>query len=126
MKFKLSFEKVNEKLRELWKYRIFKVAIIVQLSYIIFSLIFTIFFLKDLSDFYVYYKSAGIFIDEANLFYSQKFLGWRVNWQRISEFFSQFYNIKIAQYYMGMPTRREAYEQNILIKNQLSNLLINY
>ena len=64
-------------------------------------------------------KSAGIFVDEANLFYSQKFLGWHVDWEKVLRFFQQFYNIKIAQYYMGMPSQIEAYEKNILIKNQL-------
>ena len=64
-------------------------------------------------------KSAGIFIDEANLFYSQKFLGWHTDWKKVLEFFDQFYKIKIAQYYMGMPLKRENYERNILIKNRL-------
>jgi len=64
-------------------------------------------------------KSAGIFVDEANLFYSQKFLGWRADWKKVLEFFKQFYNIKIAQYYMGMPLKRESYERNVLIKNRL-------
>ena len=64
-------------------------------------------------------RSAGIFIDEANLFYSQKALGWHVEWGKVLEFFKQFYNIKIARYYMGMPLKREACEKNILIKNRL-------
>ena len=64
-------------------------------------------------------KSAGIFIDEANLFYSQKSLGWQIDWKKVLEFFKQFYNIKMARYYIGMPFKKEAYEQNILIKNRL-------
>jgi len=64
-------------------------------------------------------NKTGIFIDEANLFYSQKALGWRIDWQKVLEFFNQFYNIKTARYYMGMPIRKEGYEQNILIKNRL-------
>lgn len=64
-------------------------------------------------------RSAGIFVDEANLFYSQKFLGWHVDWKKVLEFFKEFYNIKIAQYYMGTPFKKEAYEQNVLIKNRL-------
>lgn len=64
-------------------------------------------------------KSAGIFVDEANLFYSQKALGWHVNWKKVLEFFKQFCNIKIARYYMGTPLKKESYEQNILIKNRL-------
>jgi len=64
-------------------------------------------------------KTAGIFVDEANLFYSQKSLGWHVDWKKVLEFFKASYDIKIAQYYMGMPFKKEAYEENILIKNRL-------
>ncbi len=64
-------------------------------------------------------KPAGIFIDEANLFYSQKALGWHIYWQKVLEFFKQFYDIKIARYYMGMPLKKEDLERNILIKNRL-------
>lgn len=65
-------------------------------------------------------KKAGIFVDEANLFYSQKFLGWHVDWKKVLDFFNQFYAIKIANYYMGMPPfQKEIYEKNILIKNRL-------
>ena len=64
-------------------------------------------------------KSAGMFVDEANLFYSQKFLGWHIHWQKVLQFFGQFYKIKIARYYMGMPLKKEAYERNVLIKNRL-------
>jgi len=58
-------------------------------------------------------NKAGIFIDEANLFYSQKALGWRIDWQKVLEFFNQFYNIEIARYYMGLPIRKEGYEQSV-------------
>jgi uncharacterized LabA/DUF88 family protein len=64
-------------------------------------------------------KKAGIFVDEANLFYSQKKLGWHIHWQKVLEFFRNFYEIKIANYYMGMPIKKVAYERNILIKNRL-------
>ena len=53
-------------------------------------------------------KSAGIFVDEANLFYSQKSLGWHVDWKKVLEFFGQYYNIKIARYYMCIPLKKEA------------------
>lgn len=64
-------------------------------------------------------KSAGIFVDEANLFYSQKALGWHVEWRKVLKFFKQFYTITVARYYMGMPLKGVAYEKNILIKNRL-------
>jgi len=64
-------------------------------------------------------KSVGIFVDEANLFYSQKSLGWHIDWQKVLGFFREFYNIKIAQYYLGMPFEKRIYERNVLIKNRL-------
>jgi uncharacterized LabA/DUF88 family protein len=64
-------------------------------------------------------KRAGIFVDEANLFYSKKVLGWHIDWKKVLDFFTQFYDIKIARYYMGMPFKKEAYEKNVLIKNRL-------
>lgn len=64
-------------------------------------------------------KSAGIFVDEANLFYSQKALGWHVYWQKVLEFFQEFCDIKISNYYMGMPFEKDAYDKNVLIKNRL-------
>lgn len=66
-------------------------------------------------------KKAGIFIDEANLFYSQKALGWHIYWKKVLEFFNQFYNIKIARYYMGAPLKKRPYEQNILVKKRLKD-----
>lgn len=64
-------------------------------------------------------KTAGIFVDEANLFYSQKDLNWHIYWQKVLDFLRQFYDIKIANYYMGMPLKKEGFEQNILIKDRL-------
>ncbi len=63
--------------------------------------------------------SAGIFVDEANLFYSQKALRWQVDWQKVLQFFKTFCDIKSARYYMGMPLKRDSYEKNILVKNRL-------
>ena len=64
-------------------------------------------------------KEAGIFIDEANVFYSQKTLGWHIHWQKFLEYLSEFVEIKIAKYYMGEPTAKEAFEKNVLIKHRL-------
>src|SRR4030042_1998977 len=67
-------------------------------------------------------KRVGIFADEANLFYSQKALGWHIDWGKVLEFLAKFYDIKIARYYMGMPLNKEAYEKNILVKHRLDKV----
>lgn len=64
-------------------------------------------------------KSAGIFVDEANLFYSQKILGWRVDWGKVLKFLKKYCKVKIAKYYMGMPYKTKTYEKNILVKHRL-------
>ena len=62
---------LKKRIKELWSYRIVKIAIFVHLFYAIFSIIFMIFLLRDLSDYYVYYKSAGIFIEDIQDLYNQ-------------------------------------------------------
>lgn len=62
---------LKKRIKELWNYRIFKIAIFVHLFYAVFSIIFMIFLLRDLSDYYVYYKSAGLFIEDIQDLYNQ-------------------------------------------------------
>lgn len=65
-------------------------------------------------------KKAGVFIDEGNMFYSQKDSGWKVHWQKVLDLLNGFVDIKIARYYMGMPVKNTAtYEMNVLIKRRL-------
>lgn len=67
-------------------------------------------------------KTAGLFVDEANLFYSQKELGWHIEWQKFLNLLNKFCKIEIKKYYMGMPLDKKAYEQNILVKNRLEKV----
>ena len=64
-------------------------------------------------------KRAGLFVDEANLFYSQKIAGWRVNWTSVLAFFGYGFDMVAARYYLGMPLEKEAYDKNVLVKNRL-------
>jgi len=67
----LSTKKIVNRIKELWTYRVFKVAVLIHLIYLIFSIIFVVFILRDMSDYYVYYKSAGIFIENIQDLYNQ-------------------------------------------------------
>jgi len=67
-------------------------------------------------------KKAGVFIDEANLFYSQKQLGWNIDWEKTMSFLRKFYNLEVINYYMGMPRKGKSYEKNVLIKNRLEEM----
>ncbi|TFG00203.1 MAG: DUF2029 domain-containing protein, partial [Promethearchaeota archaeon] len=64
-------ETLIKRFKELWVHRIFKIALLIHIFYVVFSIIFVIVILRDLSDYYVYYKSAGIFIEDIQELYNQ-------------------------------------------------------
>ncbi len=64
-------------------------------------------------------KCVGIFVDEANLFYSQKSAGWRIDWGKFLIFCQKHFNVKFAKYYLGMPLEKAAYDKNVLIKDRI-------
>lgn len=53
-------------------------------------------------------KSAGIFVDDANLFYVQKDVGWEVDWQKLKDFLNTYVTISLSRYYMGTPVTGKA------------------
>lgn len=56
---------------------------------------------------------VGVFIDEANLFYIQKQLGWKIDWEKLSNFIGKDTDLKILRYYLGMPSSGKSRVQNI-------------
>lgn len=64
-------------------------------------------------------SNVGIFIDEANLFYSQKTAGWHIDWKRFLDFCRKYFDVKLAKYYLGMPLEKSAYDKNVLIKDRI-------
>jgi len=60
-----------KRIKVLWGHRIFKIAVLTHTFYAVFSIIFVIVVLRDLSDYYVYYKSAGIFLEDIQELYNQ-------------------------------------------------------
>ena len=67
-------------------------------------------------------KSVGIFIDEANLFYIQKKIGWKVDWLKLKEFLSKYLNLTILYYYLGMPSQGKGLIENQRLKNELEEI----
>ena len=48
-------------------------------------------------------ETIGLFIDNANWFYPQKELGWRISFSRLREFLQRYYKISVANVYAGTP-----------------------
>lgn len=67
-------------------------------------------------------KSAGIFVDDANLFYIQKKVGWKVDLLKLKEFLRQYVKLVICRYYMGMPPDGKARLENEEIKKEVEGV----
>ncbi len=48
-------------------------------------------------------KKVGIFIDNANWFYPQKELGWRVSFTKLLVLLKEYFKIKVIKIYAGTP-----------------------
>lgn len=51
---------------------------------------------------------AGLFIDGANLYYSQKQNGWKIDLTKLKRLLSQEVNIKIINYYQAVPNKEDS------------------
>jgi len=64
-------------------------------------------------------KRVGIFIDDANLFYMQKRIGWKIDWLKFKKFLNGYVKEGIYAYYIGMPPSGQARLENERIKKEL-------
>jgi uncharacterized LabA/DUF88 family protein len=46
---------------------------------------------------------AGVFIDDANMFYAQKRMGWRIDYRKLKEVLSQDFEVQFMNYYLAIP-----------------------
>lgn len=67
-------------------------------------------------------KSAGIFVDDANLFYIQKRIGWEIDWLKFKNFLEKYLNLVILHYYLGMPSEGKARLENERIKGEMEKV----
>ena len=70
MNFKVIFNNTKKRLAELWAMKPFRYAILLHFFYFFLSLFLTLFVLRTQSDFYVYYKVGGIFVNDPNNLYN--------------------------------------------------------
>ena len=66
-------------------------------------------------------NKVGIFIDEANLFYAQKELGWKIDWRKFIDLMRKNFNLKFIRYYLGMPLSSKQKIKNLKIKTLLES-----
>ncbi len=71
MTLKVLFNRVFNKLKEFWNERIFRYAIIVQIFYVLLSIILFFLFLYQKNDFVIFYESGRIFLTDIENLYNQ-------------------------------------------------------
>lgn len=63
--------KIKRRFMELWEFKIFRYAVLIQGFYFILSMILTLIFFREQNDFLVYYEGGKVFIDNINGLYNQ-------------------------------------------------------
>ncbi|MFX1365691.1 MAG: glycosyltransferase 87 family protein [Promethearchaeota archaeon] len=89
-----NINRIKKMFRDLWKYKIFRYAILINIFYFILSLILTLFFLRNRNDFLVYYEGGKVFINNVNELYNNDYYtsDWPFRYFPISAiFFVPFY-----------------------------------
>ncbi|HMO78989.1 MAG TPA: NYN domain-containing protein, partial [Candidatus Paceibacterota bacterium] len=61
-------------------------------------------------------QNIGIFIDEANIYHSQKTLGWKVDYLKLKEHFEKIGKIKVLNFYTSFM------DKNIYQKDRFNKL----
>lgn len=64
---------------------------------------------------------VGVFIDEANVFYAQKELGWKIDWKKFADLMRTEFNLKMLRYYLGMPLAGQQKINNLKVKTFLES-----
>jgi len=67
-------------------------------------------------------KRTGIFVDDANLFYIQKRMGWKIDWFKVKKFLEKYLNLVLRRYYIGMPAEGKGRLENERIKEEMKKL----
>ena len=67
-------------------------------------------------------KRAGVFVDDANMFYVQKEVGWKIDWNKFSKLLSTYFKNIQYRYYLGMPIERDNKDKNQKIKLEMEKI----
>ena len=67
-------------------------------------------------------NKVGVFIDDANMFYVQRELGWKFDWNKFKRFLATYFKNREYRYYLGMPLEKDRKEKNNKIKKELEKM----
>ena len=67
-------------------------------------------------------KRTGIFVDDANLFYIQRKMNWKIDWLKFKNFLGKHLELKVCKYYMGMPFGGKARMENERIRDEIEKI----
>lgn len=67
-------------------------------------------------------KKTAIFIDDANLFYAQKRIGWKISWDKYKNYLLKHYDVRILNYYIGQPLSEKGKKETKKIITKLKKL----
>lgn len=62
-------------------------------------------------------KRAGVFIDDANMFHSQKRVGWKIDWKKLKTLLETNFKVKFIKYYRGRYSPQEKISKEIRNKH---------
>ena len=65
---------------------------------------------------------VAVFVDDANMFYIQKDVGWKIDWSKFEKFLAIYFENIQYRYYLGMPLEKDKKEKNIKIKKDLEKI----
>lgn len=92
MNFKTQFDRITNRISELWKYKIFKLMVFIHGFYFILSMILVLTVFRSQNDFLVYIKVGEIFSTNITDLYNQQNYLWDFRYFPISGvFFVPFY-----------------------------------
>ncbi len=87
MTLKVLFIRVFNKLKEFWNEKIFRYAILVQIFYVLLSIILFFLFLYQKNDFVIFYESGKIFLTDIENLYNQANYLWDFRYFPLSALF---------------------------------------
>lgn len=96
---KIKYKRFRKIFNQFWERKIFKFAVLIQITYVILALIITLIFFEKFNDFLVYYKVGNVFIQDIESLYDPINYEWPFRYFPLSAVFFipfSFFSFEIA------------------------------